>query len=147
MKINKLPYSEFVSIYSKVPRLCVEVVLLTDGGVVLTKRSIEPLLGWWHLPGGTVLYNETLEHAVKRVAKEELGVNVKIEKMLGYIEYLKEQGASGLGWTISMAFLCNKKSGVLRGSEQGEIFKVFKKTLPSKIISSQKKFLLKNKII
>ena len=78
--VKKLPYKTFKAIYSKVPRLCVEVVLLTQGGVILTKRSIPPEQGKWHIPGGTVLKNENLEQAVKRVALEELGVKITVKK-------------------------------------------------------------------
>lgn len=50
-----LPKPEYDSIYSRVPRLCVEVVISTRAqGVLLTRRDIPPNIGAWHIPGGTV---------------------------------------------------------------------------------------------
>ncbi|MBU0975306.1 NUDIX domain-containing protein, partial [Patescibacteria group bacterium] len=79
-RVKRLPYKTFKYIYRKVPRLCVDVIVKTPRGIILTKRSIPPAKGWWHIPGGTILWGETVEQAVKRVAREEVGVEVKIKK-------------------------------------------------------------------
>ncbi|TDQ30168.1 NrtR DNA-binding winged helix domain-containing protein [Tenacibaculum caenipelagi] len=44
--------------------------------VLLIKRGIEPFKGTWALPGGLVLENESLEHAVERELLEETGVTI-----------------------------------------------------------------------
>lgn len=44
--------------------------------VLLIKRGIEPFKGDWALPGGLVLENESLEHAVERELLEETGVTI-----------------------------------------------------------------------
>jgi ADP-ribose pyrophosphatase YjhB (NUDIX family) len=87
MKVKRIPFPEFKEIYSRVPRLCVEVVLMRNDSILLIRRTIEPAIGQWHTPGGTVLKGENLEQAVIRVAREELGVRVKVGKFLGIIEY------------------------------------------------------------
>src|SRR6056297_2231456 len=87
MKVKKMPFKEYKKIYSIVPRLCVEVILLTNKGIALTKRDIPPAIGKWHIPGGTVLKGENLVKAVKRLAQEELEENIEVQKMLGVIEY------------------------------------------------------------
>ena len=86
MNLKRLPFEEFKSIYSKVPRLCVDLIVQKDNGIVLIKRAIEPSLGKWHFPGGTVLLGESLEDTIHRIAKEELNIKVSIEKLLGYME-------------------------------------------------------------
>ena len=54
-----LPKDEFDWIFSRVPRLTVEVVISEPGrGVLLSLRDIEPCRGMWHLPGGTVRFGE-----------------------------------------------------------------------------------------
>ena len=78
---------EFDAIYSKVPRLTVEIIIKSGKGVLLTLRNIEPCKGQWHLPGGTVFFGEKLTDAVARVAKRELGIIVADMRMIGYIEY------------------------------------------------------------
>jgi 8-oxo-dGTP pyrophosphatase MutT (NUDIX family) len=83
-----LPKAEFDSIFSRVPRLCVEVVIAApERGVLLTRRDIPPNAGAWHIAGGTVLFGEPLVQSVKRVARDELGLEVAVGELLGYIEY------------------------------------------------------------
>jgi len=61
---HPLSQKEFDDIYSKVPRLTVEVIVKNRaGGILLTKRAIEPCKGQWHLPGGTVRFGESLLEA------------------------------------------------------------------------------------
>lgn len=145
MKKWPLTKKEFEEVYRKVPRLTVEVVVKTDKGIVLTKRSIPPYLGQWHIPGGTVYLGETLEQAVKRVAKEELGVKVEMEKLLGYIEYPNEKKNGGFTQPVGVAFLVRIKSGKLCGSKQGEEVKAFR-NLPTQMIVDQRKFLQEKQI-
>lgn len=126
MKPKKIPKEDFDYIYSKVPRLCVDLIVLIKQGIVLTKRLIPPYKGMWHIPGGTVLYGETLEEAVNRVADEELGVKVIIEKNLGFVEYINYPGN---GHVITTEYQVKALSDKMRGSFQGMEIKVFKKLL------------------
>jgi ADP-ribose pyrophosphatase YjhB (NUDIX family) len=139
---DSLPLSkeEFDSIYSKVPRLNVELVVETDGGYVLTERSIEPCIGQWHIPGGTVRHGETLHQAIARIAQAELGVTLDVKGVVGYIEYPQMHADGYPGWPIGIAFLCTVSGGMLRGSDQGEVVKCFKQ-VPEKTIQEQKVFL------
>ncbi|HTP20081.1 MAG TPA: NUDIX hydrolase [Solirubrobacteraceae bacterium] len=99
-----LPKSEFDSIFSRVPRLCVEVVIVAPGrGVLLARRDIPPNVGAWHIPGGTVLFGEPLVEAVKRVARRELGLEVAVGELLGYIEYPSHY-ENGLDSPVGLAF-------------------------------------------
>ena len=145
-KLKRLTFKHFKEIYSRVPRMCVDVIVETPRGIVLTLRDIEPWKGQWHIPGGTVMYTESIEHAVKRVAKEEIGVNVEIRKLVGYTEYLSERKLRGWGHSICFEFLVRIKSGKLKGSKQGEKFGIFK-TAPANTIAEQKRFLRKMKFL
>ncbi len=106
MDNKRLSSEEFKEIYSKVPRLTVDLVISTPGGIVLTLRSLPTWNNQWHLPGGTVFYKETVERAVTRVAQEELGISVDIKKPLGYIEYPSEEQERGYGWSVGIVMLC-----------------------------------------
>lgn len=127
---------EFNDIYSKVPRLCVDVVLVTDEGVLLTKRSIKPDLGWWHIPGGSVYFGETLEQTVKRVAKDELGLEVEVTKLLGVEEFPNYYAKH----SVSLAHLVKIKSGEIKLSNEASEYGFFKE-MPKKTIREQKVFL------
>jgi len=99
-----LPKEEFDWIFSRVPRLTVEVVISSpDRGVLLSLREIEPCKGMWHLPGGTVRFGEPVTDAVQRVAKTELGIAVTVGPLLGYIEYPSHY-TRGLDSPVGLAF-------------------------------------------
>jgi ADP-ribose pyrophosphatase YjhB (NUDIX family) len=144
--IRKLPLTneEFKSIYSKVTRLCVDLIINDKRGILLTLRQKNGWQGQWHFPGGTVCYREAVKDAVKRIAKEELGTSVKIVKLAGYIEYLDEVKERGFGYSVSIAFICHLKSEVMELDDQVEKAEFFK-DLPKNMIIIQKDFL--NKII
>jgi ADP-ribose pyrophosphatase YjhB (NUDIX family) len=85
---HPLSQSEFDSIYSKVPRLTVEIIVKnSEGAIYLTQRAIEPCKGQWHLPGGTVRFGESLRSAVRRIALRELGIHVQEATNRGVVEY------------------------------------------------------------
>lgn len=139
MIAKKLSLEEFKAIYAKVPRICVELVVLdSKKRVLLTLRDIEPWKGFWHLPGGGLLFSESLDDAVKRVAKEELGVDIVIKKMLGTIEF--KPSKLFYGHVVSLPYLVVLKSDKIVLDNQARDFKYFKK-LPQNIISEHKKFL------
>lgn len=140
MKLKRLSPEEFSHIYHKVPRAGVDIILKTGQGVLLAKRSIYPFKGTWCLPGGTILFREPIEHAVLRIAQDELGVKVRIKRHLGIIDYLHD----GYKHTVSNAFLVEVESGELNSKNQATGIKFFK-DLPVKTNHYQKEFLLANR--
>lgn len=140
---RKFPFTpaEFKNIYSRIPRLCVDLVIKTKEGILLTYREKNGYEGLWHLPGSTVYLNEKLTSTAKRVAKEELGIEIDIdEKSIGKIEYLKEEETKGFGHSISIVFECKPKSLKFTLDADTSDAKFFK-TSPRKIIEEQKIFL------
>src|ERR1700753_2022253 len=88
-----LPKDEYDAIFSRVPRLSVEVIVAApDRGVVLALRDIPPNEGAWHIPGGTVLFGEPVVETVRRVARGELGLDVAGGELLRYIGYPSPHG-------------------------------------------------------
>ena len=145
MKVKKIPFEEFKSIYSRVPRLCVEVVILQEKKLLLIKRTIPPALGKWHTPGGTILKGENIARAVERVAKEELGISVRILQFLGIIEYTSY--VNHYSQDISLAFLVEIKRTVhttqFNLDVHADEYNFFKE-IPLNTIVEQKKFYSKN---
>jgi len=95
----------------KIPMLTVDAVIKTDNSVILIKRRNEPYRNSWALPGGFVEYNEAVENAVLRETKEETGLDVEIEKLVGIYS---EPGRDPRGHTVSAAFLCKTTGGTLK---------------------------------
>ena len=141
--LKKLTLEKFKEVYALVPRLTIEVIVKTPEGIILSKRSIDPYKGFWHIPGGTVFLEEKLEDAVIRVAGDEIGLEVGITKFLGFIYYPEEKKYGGVGWTVGAAFQAFVEGGKLGGNEDGKEVGVFKK-LPEKVIDVQAEFLKKH---
>ena len=101
---ERLPRDEFERIFSKVPRLTVEVLITSEErGVLLALRDVDPCRGMWNLPGGTVRFGERLVQAVRRVAADELGIAVRVGPLLGYIEYPSHY-QNGLDSPVGLVF-------------------------------------------
>lgn len=136
MKIKKLPAKDFKNIYSRVPRLCVDLVIETKDGIILTKRETEPCIGQWHIPGGTVLKGEKLSDTIKRIAQEELGIDVKIDKLIGVIEYsIKNYFSHPVGIAYLVKAIAGQK--IKLNKDKCNVFNV----IPKNTIRDQKEFL------
>ena len=58
-------------------------VLLKEGKVLL---FTEDLIDFWVLPGGGIKMFESSEEAIKREFQEEIGVSIKVERLLWIVE-------------------------------------------------------------
>lgn len=68
---------------SGLPRLGVGAVILDDENrILLILRKRHPEAGTWSIPGGKVEPYETLERAVVREIKEEVDLDVEIDRLL-----------------------------------------------------------------
>lgn len=140
--VNKLPKKVFDEIYTKVPRLCVDLLVRDSlGKVLLTKRSV----GWnnnWHFPGGTLQFGESLDSCAKRVAKEELSIEITPKNFVGIIEYPFEKFDKGFGQPITLVLDCSPNSLDIVLDWQATEWKFFsKKEVPKDTIPVVKEFL------
>lgn len=55
--------------------------------VFATQRGYGEYKDWWEFPGGKIEAGESPEVCITREIKEELATEVKVEKVLGTIEY------------------------------------------------------------
>jgi 8-oxo-dGTP diphosphatase len=61
----------------------VAVILMDpDGRILLVRRSVEPGMGGWCLPGGFIETGETPQQAAKREVQEELGIDLMDIRLL-----------------------------------------------------------------
>ncbi len=139
---KSLSPEEFKTIYSKVPRLCVELVIKTDEGVLLTLRTLPSYHGLWHMPGVTLAFRESVSEAVRRVAKDELGIEIVIDSLLDFIEYINEDEGRGFGHAVTLVFLCHPSdpNAPIKLNEEASEYNYFK-TLPDNIIKEHGEFL------
>jgi len=70
------------------PKVAVGTVITrADGRIVLVKRAIEPGYGKWVFPGGYVDRGEEVTMAAVREAKEEAGLDIRIDRLIGIYSY------------------------------------------------------------
>jgi len=73
------------------PKVVVGIIPVTDGRrVILIQRDIEPGQGCWSFPAGFVELNESAEQAAIREAKEEVGIDVRVVKLLNVFSRPRE---------------------------------------------------------
>lgn len=70
------------------PKLAVGTIIrMPEGGIVLTRRAIEPGYGRWVFPGGYVDRGEEVRSAAIREAREEAGIEVTLDGLVGIYSY------------------------------------------------------------
>jgi 8-oxo-dGTP pyrophosphatase MutT (NUDIX family) len=79
MRLLFLGYRIYCFIFR--PKLLgVRVMLIQNGQVLLVRQTYLP---GWYMPGGGVNRGETLEEAVRREAREEVGADMKALELVG----------------------------------------------------------------
>ena len=65
----------------------VAAIIIKDNMVYATKRGYGEFKGWWEFPGGKTEDGESLEDALKREIREELGAEIKVGELLDTVEW------------------------------------------------------------
>jgi ADP-ribose pyrophosphatase YjhB (NUDIX family) len=127
--VPRLPGPAFVALKGVVTQPTVEVWITRDGhDVLLTPRHDKHWDGW-HLPGGFVGVEESLEQACARVGLRELGVPVKLQRLVGHYTWTDHPYASAL----SLLCLCHAEAEPTEGQYFSE--------LPSSLIPQHRALL------
>ncbi|OBZ14725.1 DNA mismatch repair protein MutT [Bacillus sp. FJAT-27264] len=118
----------------KRPRVGVGAVIRDENNrILLVLRKKPPEAGHWSLPGGKVDYMETIEHAVIREIREELGLEIEIERLLCVTNHILP--AEDVHY-VAPTFLANIVSGDVQNQEPHALEKVqwfSMQDLPNKI--------------
>lgn len=66
--------------------VAVGAVIVAHGSLLMIRRGHAPGHGRWSLPGGRVELGETLHEALAREVREETGLDIEVEDLLGVLE-------------------------------------------------------------
>jgi len=69
------------------PKVAACAICMVDGGIVLSRRTIEPRIGKWVFPGGFVDRGETVAAAAVRETFEEVNLRVSLTGILDVYSY------------------------------------------------------------
>jgi 8-oxo-dGTP diphosphatase len=95
------------------PKLAVAVVIERDGKVALQRRTIDPGMGLWTFPSGFVDRGEPVEEAAVREAWEEVGLKVRLQRLLGLY--------SSAGETVVLAvYVASPEAGRLQSLDEND---------------------------
>ncbi len=105
-----IPPDEYRIILENVPLVCVNVIIPKDNTVLVVYRLEESAKGEWWIPGGRVYKNEKLGDTAVRIARQEVGLDVTVKKLVGIYDEMFDKGAipdlkDGVHY-ISIIFLC-----------------------------------------
>ena len=91
------------------PKIAVGTIIATESNrLVLVRRAIEPGYGKWVFPGGYVDRGEPLTAAAIREAREECGLDVRLDALVNIYSYLGRApiivvyAATALGGTLAV---------------------------------------------
>lgn len=72
--------------YPDHPRVGVGAIVLHEGRVLLVRRGRPPAAGKWSVPGGLLDLGETTAEAARREVREECGIDVRVEGLVGVLD-------------------------------------------------------------
>jgi ADP-ribose pyrophosphatase YjhB (NUDIX family) len=105
------------------PKIAVGTIIATpDDRIVLVRRAIDPGYGKWVFPGGYVDRGEALAAAAVREAREECGLDVRLEALVNIYSYpgrapvIAVYAATVLGGTLCVDEECLETLEFDRGS-------------------------------
>ncbi|MDE4077924.1 NUDIX hydrolase [Methanosphaera sp. Vir-13MRS] len=107
------------------PALTVDIIIIDNDNTVLIKRLNDPYKDHWALPGGFVEYGEKVEHAAVREAKEETGLEVELDKLVGVYS---DPDRDPRGHTVTVVFTAHIIDGTLQSDSDAKDAKYIKIT-------------------
>ena len=109
-------------LYPARPILAVSAAVFRDGLVLVARRAREPMLGRFSLPGGVVEAGETLEEAVARELREEVGIEAGVVAFNRHVEAIAHEGKRVRTHFVIASFVARWTSGEPRLGDEVDAF-------------------------
>jgi ADP-ribose pyrophosphatase YjhB (NUDIX family) len=108
-----IPYILYDQIVKWLPIASVEAVIIMDKALLFLRRKNHPAMGEWWFAGGRIRKGESLEEALNREVKEDLGLEISAYKLINvYSRVFPERH------DITIAYLCKCKEGTIMLSNE-----------------------------
>ena len=124
-----MPWPIFQSLKGVVAQPAVELLVTSNGRDVLLTRRDDEFWSGYHIPGGFVGCSEDLQMAVTRVARNELGVDAVLERIVGHYTWPDHPYASA----VSLLCACRLAGTPRTGT--------FFETLPADVVLGHRRLL------
>src|ERR1022692_3218323 len=103
--------------FPEVPLVGVGAIIIEGSRVLLVKRAHPPLQAEWSIPGGVLEVGELIREAAVREAREETGLTVEPEDLLGvYDRVLRNPEQRVQYHYVLIDFLCRRIGGELQAA-------------------------------
>lgn len=89
----KMEDKHILEIIEATPLVSIDLIVRNPSEkVLLGKRINRPAKGYWFVPGGRIIKNETIVHALKRISLTEMGQDLSTEahSLLGAYDHIYE---------------------------------------------------------
>ena len=119
--------------FPEVPLVGVGAIIIESTRVLLVKRAHPPLQAQWSIPGGVLEVGELVREAAIREAREETGLIVEPEDLLGvYDRILRDPEKRVQYHYVLIDFLCRRVAGDLAAaSDAAEVRWFAREELPA----------------
>jgi len=109
--------------FPEIPLVGVGAIIIEASRVLLVKRAHPPLQAQWSIPGGVLEIGEMIREAAVREAREETGLVVEPEDLLGvYDRILRDIDERVQYHYVLIDFLCRRIGGeLLAASDAAEV--------------------------
>jgi nucleoside triphosphatase len=97
----------------KYPEPTVGALILNGKGEILLAKS-RKWSSLYIMPGGHIEIGETIEEALKREVKEEVGVEIEVLKFVAHVEGIFPKNFHERKHFIFLTYLCRLKSGTAK---------------------------------
>ncbi len=121
---KKLPDELYKEILENMPVFCVDIVIHSEGKVLLIKRKNDPEKEKWWIVGGRVLKNERFLDAVRRKVRGEARLDVQKVKFLYLDEYFSDKSIfEGVGTHSPVCVYMAEVKGLIKLDDASSDYK------------------------